>query len=157
MRLPVRHDLPAPTNVLGDWTAQLVVRAPEDLVFCMSERTLLVVIVPARDALSLPKQVRSAASELLLALNIPSASVDAELAQMAAIEVGATNNRKVLGCLTEAIVEFKTMEASRRFRTLRDAELHLAENAHSTVGYLQPVVIASNLLVAVEGTGMRPT
>ena len=55
-------DVPAPTTVLGDWYANLLNVGRLRLVLCTSERTLLTVLVPAKDVSALPDQLRIANS-----------------------------------------------------------------------------------------------
>ena len=67
-----------PTTVLGDWYANLFYSRPRQLVLCMNERTLLLVLVPARDAKSLGPRFCEAAAAHLKRIGVPDAAVEAE-------------------------------------------------------------------------------
>ena len=72
----------APTTLLGDWYANVLVTRPQHLVLCISERTLLPVIVPAKGVGMLPVRLIEALSPILAALSIPPASAQAECERM---------------------------------------------------------------------------
>ncbi len=72
LRLPeaVHKTLP-PTNALGDWTVNLIQFGRLQLVMATSERSLLTVLVPARELRkSLQPNLLAAVRNLLLALKL---------------------------------------------------------------------------------------
>lgn len=129
----------APATVLGDWYANLLYTRPQQLVLAMNERSLLCVLVPAAPGDQLGRRLRDAVSGLLLAIGVPAAAVTAEAASMESMAIGATANRRVLGCMNDAVVQ---LEDCPRGRTgdllLRDAVLYLTENIYSLTGYQTP-------------------
>lgn len=45
-----------PTTALGDWYANILFLRPQQLVLCVSERTLLPVVISGKEFESLPRQ-----------------------------------------------------------------------------------------------------
>lgn len=90
-----------PTTRLGDWCANLVFTPAGQLVLAVSERTLLPILVPAREARTLHLRIPVAVGEMLLSLGISPALVDAELEAMREVIVANTENRRVLGSMND--------------------------------------------------------
>ena len=136
--IPPKIATPPPTSVLGDWYANLYHTRPHQLVLCLNERTLLAVLIPARDADSLGLRFRDATLALLARVGVPPAAVDAEARAMADVAFGPTANRRVLGCLKEAAnVMLLELESGRRTSTA-DLELFLSGNIYALTGYREP-------------------
>src|SRR2546426_11341959 len=58
-----------PSTKLGDWYAQLLLTRPQ-LVLCVSERTLLPVVIAARDGSRLVPRLREAVGQMLRVLAV---------------------------------------------------------------------------------------
>ena len=95
------HGEVGPTTLLGDWYANVLVTRPQHLVLCISERTLLPVIVPAKSAGALPARLLEALPPILSALAIPPASARTECDHMRERQIGRTASKRVLGSLNE--------------------------------------------------------
>ncbi len=91
----------SPTNKLGDWYANALNVGHRRLVLCVSEKSLLSVVLPARDLRQLPSRLPGAARSLLERLGVPAAIAEAEVAAMLPISVGLTRNRSVVGSLID--------------------------------------------------------
>ncbi|MEI8298975.1 MAG: hypothetical protein WCH32_13210 [Pseudomonadota bacterium] len=80
----------------------LVRLGPRQLVLATSERSLLTVILPARDLrATIEGNLRIAVAQLLSAMNIPMEVVSRELAQMQPALIAPATNRRVLGSMNE--------------------------------------------------------
>ena len=90
----------ASTGVLGDWYANLLNIGSTRLVLCQSERSLLPVILPARNK-SFPSEFGNALSRVLQALGIPGQSVNAEVDGTRDIRFAKTRSRQVLGVMND--------------------------------------------------------
>ena len=129
-RLHVEPALPAtpPSTRLGDWYANLLFTRPAHLVLCASERTLLPVLIPARDIGSLLPRLREAVSDVLRALAVPEEAIRDEQREMQSAIVGKTASRQVLGSMNDFVT---MLEAYRGPITstplLLDLALRLAE------------------------------
>ena|SRR5215472_14610200 len=97
---PVPAPVP-PSTRLGDWYAKLLFTRPTQLVLCASERTLLPVVIQAREINTLVPRFRNALRELLLALGIHEGAVEDEECAMADLAFGKTDNRRVLGSMND--------------------------------------------------------
>ena len=129
---------PGPTTLLGDWYANILFRKPQQLIVCISERTLLPVIVPAKEIDAFPARLALAVQEVLLALGIPAALADRERAEMQQFVFGRTKSKRVLGSLNERISELCYVMDGRRDESLLDRSLFLAEAPCKPIGYNSP-------------------
>ena len=96
---------PRPTTLLGDWYANLLFRKPQQLVLCVSERTLLPVIVPAKEFHTLPARLAGAVREVLAALGVAPTLADREHDEMQQYCFGRTESKRILGSLNEFMFE----------------------------------------------------
>jgi hypothetical protein len=94
-------DLPSPTNRLGDWYANLVFARHVPLIICVSERSLLPVLVEARGASSFGPRFREAARSVLQGIGAGPDMVGQEVREMGSFAIGVTASRRVLGSLTD--------------------------------------------------------
>jgi len=97
---PGAEDL-RPTTKLGDWYANPLNVGHQRLVHCVSERSLLSVILPARDVRQLPSRLPGAVESLLRRLGVPAPVIEAEVSAMLPVCVGLTQSRSVVGSLVE--------------------------------------------------------
>lgn len=126
------------TTKLGDWYLNILFTRPYHLLLCTSERTLLPVLLPARDLDTLAVRLRQGLSEVLTALDIPQPMIIAELREMASCAFGPTASRQVLGSMND----FAHMMAWRRQAgqesDLLQMALDLAESPCSPLRYNSP-------------------
>jgi hypothetical protein len=116
-----------PTSKLGDWYANLLYVGHQRLVLCVSERSLLSLVLPARDLRQLPSRLPSALESLLARLGVPSTVVAEEVAALLPISVGHTSNRQVVGSLVELGFQAASLlQHHGADRLLGDLELALA-------------------------------
>jgi hypothetical protein len=127
-----------PTTLLGDWYANLIVARPQHLVLCVSERSLLPVILPAKDAKSLPSRMPGAVCEILAQLGINSAAVDLERREMQSVRVGRTASRRVLGSLNDFMFQLEHGLKFSPERSLVEQSLWLAETPCKPIEYVSP-------------------
>jgi hypothetical protein len=125
-----------PTTALGDWTATLVFARPAQLVVCVSERTLLPVLLPAAPLASLADRVPPAVAEMLHAIGVDPGVVAKELAEMTPVRLGRTRDRRVLGTLND-FLRMLPFELERG-GSLLDAALWLAKAPCSVLGMASP-------------------
>ena len=71
------------------------------LVLLTSERTLLPVVVQAREARTLAERFPLALARVLAALQVPPAAIEREVAAMAGPRIGKTASRQVLGTMND--------------------------------------------------------
>jgi hypothetical protein len=139
----------APTTLLGDWYANILFSRPEHLVLCLSEKTLLPVIVPAKDIKRLPQRVTEAVCQVLRAYGIPEAQVEAEAIEMQQGYLATTASRKVLGCLNDFMYHFELQYQEHPGLTLLEQAMRLAEMPSAAIEFAFPFE-ATNALFATQ-------
>jgi hypothetical protein len=128
----------APTTLLGDWYANVVFTRPEQLVVCIAERTLLPVVVTAKDVKGLPGRVAAAAREMLSAVGIGPGHIAAEVEAMECGYLAVTANRRVLGSLNDFMFHFEHEYYAHPGLTLHERALSLAEMPCGAIEYAYP-------------------
>jgi len=136
------------TTRLGDWYANVLFLRHQQLILCTSERSLLSVIVPAKDPDLLPVRLRNAAQSLFHVLQLPERSAAAELEEMRQLVVGTTVNRSVLGTMNDIVQHCRWHGANRPILDLQALELELAEMPAQSLAFGVPREQAAALLGA---------
>ena len=139
-------DPPSPTNRLGNWYAKLGFFRRVPLIICISERSLLPVIVEARDASSFSPRFRDAARSVLQGIGAKPDMVGREAREMGSVAIGMTANRRVLGSLNDlaSLARFEIEDnPSIDFVTLA---VKLAETPCSPLKYESPRTVSLALL-----------
>ena len=116
----------APTTVLGDWYANILYSRPHQLVLCVSERSLLPVVLHAREAHTLAPRLTLAVGEVLRRLGVPAALIEREQDEMRAFAYSRTQNRRVLGQLNDLMFQLSWYLHDRPAEDLFAHSLHLA-------------------------------
>jgi hypothetical protein len=134
LRLPeaLQETLP-PTNALGDWTVNLIQFGRQQIAMATSERSLLTVLVPARELRkTLEPNLLVAVQTLLLALHVPAGAVKDEIARMLPISYCRAANRRVLGSMNDFAVQAEAyLERTDDLLTLA---LRLSDTPMSAIG-----------------------
>jgi len=96
---------PSPTSTtrLGDWFGTLLFDKPRHLALFVAHRTLLPVVVEAAPIGRLAERHREGLREVLRALRIPAAAIEAELAEMEPVAFAKTNDRVRGGTMNDFI------------------------------------------------------
>lgn len=144
---------PAATNLLGDWYANLLICGRQQWVLCVSERTLLPVVVTAKDAKSLGPRLTAAASELLLALGVAPEAVQAEQGHMRDCTIGRTASRSVLGSLNDLMWQFEMGVREGPERSALAFSLWLAQTPCKPIEYASPDRATQALFNARQAIG----
>jgi hypothetical protein len=103
-RLGVRPndaDESAGTTALGDWFVRRLNVGRQRLLLCTSSRSLLTILIPARDLPTVSDRLRSAVGDLLFALGAPLDQVNRELGEMQQYAFRPSNDRSVIGSMTD--------------------------------------------------------
>ena len=140
---------PSPsTTKLGDWYANLLNVGRERWVLCVSERTLLPVLLPARKE-SFPGELANAVGDLLGALGVPPDAVRDEVGEMRTIAVDRTRSRQVLGVMNDFALsaELRLHDGDPPL----EVALRVAETPVKPLGYDCPRQLVSELIGAGRG------
>jgi hypothetical protein len=138
-----------PTTLLGDWHVNLLLWRPQ-LIHCMNDRSLLSVLVPAREAAIFPSRLSDALRHLLLRLGVSSEVAGYEHEAMSEFVVAPTNNRSILGCMRDAELALAYAVESGRYPSLEELQWHLTEHIHRPTGYRYPGELAVELLAVAH-------
>lgn len=114
-------------TLLGDWYANVLIARPSHLVLCVSERTLLPVVVVAKDIKRLPQRVVEAVARVLHELRVQPSAIEAELAAMRTWHVGRTASKRVVGSVNELMFQLQSQLHHHPERSLLEQSLALAE------------------------------
>ena len=150
LRLETVADSGPSTGRLGDWYANTLNIGRARYVLCLSERTLLPVILPARKA-EFPGQFPAALAYVLERVGIERADVEREVNASSPVLFAATANRVLLGALNDfawnAEVHFRHDPGPREPNPL-DVALRLARMPSKPIGYSSPDRVTLELLTA---------
>ncbi len=89
------------TTVLGDWYANVLNVARLRLVLCTSDRSLLTVLVPAKNLSALPGRLTGAVAAMLAELRVAPAAIERERRAMDVHRIAPTASRRVLGSMND--------------------------------------------------------
>src|SRR6202790_2274081 len=142
-----------PSTRLGNWYVHPARFGHQQIVLATSKRSLLTVLLPARQLRgSIEINFQAAVAELLAALQLPAPIVSRELAAARPISFAAASNRRVIGSMNEYVWQL----GSYLTRTGDPLELSLQLNntPMSAVGskssYGFPDEVARDLLMSWE-------
>ncbi len=119
----------------------------------MSERTLLPVVVAAKDGMRFPDRLRAGLREVLQALSVNPAAIESELTAMTGFVWGRSASRQVLGTMND----FHRMFESYRVRgsSLLDVALNLAEAPCGPIKMESPNRLTVEVLGKAAASGAR--
>jgi hypothetical protein len=138
----------APTTALGDWHVNLLLWRPQ-LIHCMNDRSLLSVLLPARDSATFPSRLKPALRQLLLRLGVSPEAADSEVGEMNEVVFAPTSNRSILGCMRDAELALAYDVDAGHYSTLDELQWRLTEHIHEPTGYRHPGEFAAELLSTV--------
>ena len=130
---------PEPTTVLGNWYANRLNVGKHRLVLCTSERTLLSVVVPAKDLPNLPGRLAESLAVLLRSLDVSARVIAKEVREMSWVRFDRTLSRSVLGSMNDM-----ALHADAYFRRpgdvlyLDDLDRYLSRNICGALNYKLP-------------------
>jgi hypothetical protein len=134
------------TTRLGDWYGNLFSVGRQQFAMFTSERSLLSVVLPAKEIHPLPTALTERLHRLLSDLGVPRALIDDELAQMQPCIITATASRSVLGSMNDFTFAAKIYLGASPPLSLAEIHLRLAETPMKPLGYRYPREVALDLL-----------
>lgn len=134
-RICLAAQLPSPVQPstrLGNWYVHLARFGHQQIVSATSERSLLTVLLPARQLReSIEIRFQAAVVEILDALELPTKIVNRELAAVQPISFATASNRRVIGSMNEFARQIES--DLTRIRDPLHLSLRLAEMPMSAV------------------------
>jgi hypothetical protein len=151
LKIPEPRDAPPAESttaalLLGDWYATLVFARPKRLVLFVSERSRLAVVMEAAPLTSLTARFVPALGEVLQAIGVPAAAIAREEVQMSSFSFGPTQNRSVVGTMTEYVKMLEVLDDDPEAQTLLDKSLFLNRIICSPLQWRHPDEVTRELL-----------
>jgi hypothetical protein len=128
----------SPDTILGDWYANLVRAGRVQVVLAVSERTLLPVVVPAKDGRTLVERFTEALEPVLASVGVPADAVITERGAMQHWAIGKTANRRILGSLNDLVFQLQVGLVNFPDRPLLAHSLWLAQTPLKVIEYGAP-------------------
>jgi hypothetical protein len=121
------------------------------MVLCTSERSLLSVIVPAKDLPGLPLRLAESLAYLLHRIRVPAPAIERELREMAWVRFAPTASRRVLGHMNDFAFQVEHMAARGTGPLyMSDFAEQLAVTPCGSIDYERPIDMAHRLLSAAR-------
>jgi len=136
-----------PTTALGDWYANLLNVGHSRFVLLTSEKSLLSLVVPAKELPSLPTRLAQALRALLESARADELLVEAELREMEVHRIGRTRSRSVLASMNDMAFSARTFMQIHPDWSLLDVERRLGIMPCGPLGMKAPGEVAARLLV----------
>lgn len=127
---------PPPDTKLGDWYANLLYTKPQQLIICVSEKTLLPVIMTAKGAEPIEARLAAGVGETLRAIGVADMAIKAELAAMSEVTISTTASRSVLGSMND--FTFMLDSHLSYGESFSEAALKLADSPCSPIEMMSP-------------------
>jgi len=150
MKLPLTPDPPRSSGLLGDWYAHVLNIGGAWYVLCLSERTLLPVIVPARKD-SFPSAFPEALGLVLEHLAIDRADRERELSHCREVLYAPTRSRVVLGAMNDFAfnaLAHAQLPTSRSAPSPLEMAMSLSNMPSKPIGYDSPDRVVRELFRA---------
>lgn len=138
---PVADNPPA-TTVLGDWYANLVRAGRTQVILAVSERTLLPVVITAREARNMAHRLTDALEPMLLCLGVPAENIASERQAMRECTIAKTVDRRILGSLKELAFQLEVGLLEWPERPLLAHSLWLAGTPMKVIDHRPPEAAA---------------
>jgi len=101
LKVQLGHAESQSTGKLGDWYVNLLIIKRQHLLLAVSERTLLPIVMPARDLKLFPLRLSHDLELLLQQLGVPKKEIEAETREMLRWTFAKTASRQVLGSMND--------------------------------------------------------
>ena len=132
-----------PTARLGDWYANLLNVGSQRWVMCVSERSLLPVLVPAKNS-EFPHRLSVYVYEALRGIGVTESVAASEADECRDWRVAKTQSRSILGSMNDFSLHFKYVLASGA--SLDEAVRHVTEMPCGMLDWRYPSEAARELL-----------
>lgn len=139
------------TTTLGNWYATVLSWRPQ-IAMLVSERTLLPVLMPLAPAASLAVRFPEALMDILTAHGVPRPFIESEVSEMHSVKYTKTQNRSVVGIMTEFAHLAEAYRAHDKPNELIELSLKLAHTPCSPL-YKGPVSPERALKELTSGGG----
>ena len=126
---------PDSDTLLGDWYANILFARTQHVILCVSERTLLPVVVPARAPAELGARLADSLQLLLRHLGVSQLHIESEVEKMDPVVFAPTRNKRLLGTINSFMADLSCYLGEHPRCPLLDASLHLAETPCAPINF----------------------
>lgn len=127
---------PASTGTLGDWYCNALIIQRQHIILCVSEKSLLPILLPSKDMATFPLRLREAVAGALKEIGISDLLIEKEILEMRSWVFSKTASRQILGSMNDfAHILSVTME---RGFSLEDHAEFLRDTPCSPIGMNTP-------------------
>ena len=140
-------------TLLGDWYANILFTRWQHVILCVSERTLLPVVVTARAANELGTHLSQSLQQLLPQLGVSEQQVKVEIAKMSPVLFAPTRNKRILGTMNSLMDDLSWYLGEHPKISLLEASLHLAETPCAPIEFESPNNLTTQLFAHMERSG----
>ncbi|TAM52522.1 MAG: hypothetical protein EPN57_13895 [Paraburkholderia sp.] len=134
---PELVDAGSGTTKLGNWYATVLPWRPQ-IAMLVNEQTLLPVLMPLAPSANLASRFPGALIDILAAHGVPRSFIDSEVSEMQVVKYAKTQNRSVVGIMTEFAHLAEAYRAHEKPTELIELSLKLARTPCSPL-YKGPV------------------
>lgn len=134
------------TTALGDWYGNVIYMGRQPLILAVSERSLLSLLMPARELDQLPGHLTRTLVEKLQRMGVSETTIRQEISKMDPVIYAKTASRSVLGSMNDFTDMVKFTHHVRTDWDLLDWMDYLGKVPCKPIGYKYPSEIAKALL-----------
>ncbi len=145
------------TTRLGDWYGNIYQIGRTQLILCVSERSRLPVIVPAKDGKNFPNRLNDILRALLQSIVPDAQLIDTEMVEMQEVIYAKSVNRSVLGTMNDYGHALNFYDLNPPSPTgYYDLSLLLAEVPSGALNYQNPIAVTRSLFAANPSVDRSP-
>jgi hypothetical protein len=101
LKVEVVEEPPPSSGVLGDWYCNFAIIQKQHILLCVSQKTLLPIILSAKDLASFPTRLRHELGEVLAQIGVSPEKIATELSSMESVLISKTASRQILGSMND--------------------------------------------------------
>jgi hypothetical protein len=129
------------TNTLGDWYFNYFIFARKYYLLGMCEKSLLPVIIPAKEIKDFPARFRGELTKILEFIEIGKQEIDEETTTMREIRFAVTKSRTVLGCQNDCIRLLPHILEEKPHSSLLEISLKLGKIPFKSINYTNSIEV----------------
>ncbi len=137
IKTPLKQSTIKSTNILGDWYVHFLILQRQHILLAISARTLLPILISAKNIASLPINLKEALKDILIKIDISNAKIENEILQMDNWVFAKTASRSALGTINDFSNLLRYQDI--RNRNLMIHAMTLANTPCSPIGMMTPL------------------
>ena len=127
---------PISTGTLGDWYCNILIIQRQHIILCVSEKTLLPILLPAKNMDTFPIRLQGAVADTLKEIGVSDSHIEKEILEMGSWAYSKTASRQILGSMND-FAHILSVTMARGF-SLEDHAEFLRDTPCSPIGMNTP-------------------